>query len=62
MNKLKSYLDSSGQTQAAFAAKIGVTQAYVAKLCRHGAPSIRVALEIEKETGGAVSVQSWVTK
>lgn len=56
---LASYLRDHGITQAAFAERIGVNQATVSKICagRSGV-SLRMALKIEAETGGAVSASA----
>lgn len=62
MSTLSAYLKSSGKTQAALASEVGVTQAYIAKLCASGVPSLPVAIAIAKATGGAVSAESWVSR
>jgi plasmid maintenance system antidote protein VapI len=55
------YLDATGQTQAEFAATVGLTQATVSKLCR-GKLGLKLAtaFRIERATGGAVPVSAWV--
>ena len=60
MSILSAYLKASGKTQAALAAEVGVSQAYIAKLCRSGVPSLQVAVDLERVTGGAVPARSWV--
>lgn len=61
MSDLPEYLTKSGLKQAAFAQRIGVTQATVSKLiARTMLPGLELAVKIEDATGGAVLARSWV--
>lgn len=61
MNTLTSYLKAAGQTQAQFAAAVGIDQATVSKLCRGKlVPSLPLAAAIERATGGRVAMASWL--
>lgn len=55
-NKLASYLKANGIAQADFAARIGISQGRISKLCKSGHASLATALAIERETGGTVRV------
>ena len=60
MMTLKTYLRSQRITQAAFAARLNVDQSTVSKLCdTRPRLSLNLALKIERETEGAVVVESW---
>jgi transcriptional regulator with XRE-family HTH domain len=60
MSNLSDYLTQNGIRQEEFAARIGVTQATVSRLKdRLIKPSIKVAADIERETGGAIPAASW---
>ena len=62
MSELASHLTRTGQTQLAFARKIGVDQATVSRLVRRAArPSLDLAVLIERETDGEVPAASWAT-
>ena len=54
---LLDYLKSTGQTQAGFAAKAGVNQSTIHRLC-YGEmmPSLAIALKIEKASEGKISL------
>lgn len=57
---LSEYLKANSETQKQFAQRVGVTQAFVSKLC--GADpklSLETALAIETATGGQVRVEAW---
>lgn len=61
MSDLPEYLTKSGLKQAAFAQRIGVTQATVSKLiARTMLPGLELAVKIEDATGGAVKARSWI--
>jgi transcriptional regulator with XRE-family HTH domain len=62
MMTLSTYLASTGETQAAFAERIGIKPPHMS-LILSGArlPSIIVAGRIERETGGKVPASSWVS-
>ena len=62
MVTLSQFIKDTGTTQAAIARDVGVSQAYIAKLCRSGVPSLPVAVAIERATRGAVPVASWVRR
>ena len=55
-HKLTTYLRTHGITQADFAARIGITQGALSKLCARGAASAETALAVEQATGGEVRV------
>lgn len=60
MMTLSAYLASTGETQADFAARIGIKPPHMS-LILSGArrPSIDVASAIERETGGKIPASSW---
>jgi len=61
MSKLAEYLKAHSMTQAQFALKVGLTQGYIARLCRHGAvPKLETASRIERATDGEVPVSAWL--
>ena len=61
MRQLSKFLRESEVTQAQFAARVGLSQATVSKLASGTlSPSLQVAVRIERATGGAVCVASWV--
>ncbi len=61
MNKLEKYLKHRSITQRGFAIKIGTTPNNLNSLI-HGKsmPSLRLAYEIEKKTGGLVTMYDWI--
>jgi transcriptional regulator with XRE-family HTH domain len=61
MSTFSSYIAQTGMSQRAFAKLIGVDPSIVSRL-RNGemTPSLDLAAVIERETGGAVPMQSWV--
>lgn len=60
MNILNQYLKTNRVSQQDFAARVGVTQSTVSKLCRGTSrPSLDVAILIDKATGGKVPPSSW---
>lgn len=62
MEKLTSYLKANGIPQTKFAGEIGITQSSLSKMCAGQiAPSLETAVKIDRATGGAVPVDSWVT-
>lgn len=61
MTQLLSYLKATKTRQADFAAIVGVSQATVSKLIGGSvAPSLELAVRIERATGGEVKATSWV--
>ena len=62
MNKLEKYLKHEGIKQKHFAEKIGTTPNNLCRLVKgRGSPSLYLAYEIEKKTGGLVTLYDWVT-
>jgi plasmid maintenance system antidote protein VapI len=63
MNTLGIYLKENDIRQAQFAARLGVTQGTVSKLCRRGVV-IRsdMMMRIERLTGGKVPSTSWIAQ
>lgn len=60
MTHLATYLKQSSTRQSDFAQRVGVSQGVVSRLARGLAlPSLALAIRIEAETGGRVSVRSW---
>jgi DNA-binding transcriptional regulator YdaS (Cro superfamily) len=63
MDELISYLKANTVSQVNFAARIGISQSALSKMCSGAiTPRLQTALAIERETGGAVSVSTWVGK
>ena len=61
MTKLGMYLKHQGKTQVFFATKIGTTPTHLGRLLTGKCcPTIRLAYEIEKETGGLVTLYDWI--
>lgn len=61
MMTLMEWRKKEGKTQAEVAALLSVSQATISKLEAGGVrPSIDLAIEIERATGGSVLVYSWV--
>ena len=61
MNKLERYLTHRGITQRFFAEKINTTPNNLNLLVKgKSTPSIKLAYEIEKMTGGMVTVYDWL--
>lgn len=56
---LKEYLRDAGITQAAFAKENGWTQPCVSGWCNGKTPTLKVALRIERLTGGKVKPSSF---
>lgn len=54
--RLSEYLSKTGETQEAFGKRIGVTQGRVSQILANGTHSIAIALKIERETDGDVTV------
>ena len=63
MNALNAYLRSTGTTQRALAAALGVQPATVNHWCRgKRTPRVGLALKLAEVTGGAVPLTAWVTE
>lgn len=61
MNKLEKYLKHRGISQKKFAEKIGSTANNLSLLIRgKTVPTLRMAYEIEKKTGGLVTLYDWI--
>ena len=57
---LSRWLDKSRFSRDEFAAKLGITRTSLDRLCRADRrPSLALALRIEEETSGAVTVRDW---
>lgn len=63
MMNLAQYLESTGETVAAFAVRVGLNRVSVSRL-KHGhqRPSWETAERIAEATGGAVPVTAWIVK
>jgi transcriptional regulator with XRE-family HTH domain len=60
MEKLIAYLKDKQIPQVQFAARIGITQSALSKMCGGViSPSLQTIALIEKETGGDVPAQAW---
>lgn len=60
MMSLAQYLTEVDETQGQFAARLGMAQGTISKLCRGlRLPSLVVADQIEKVTGGKVPMSVW---
>lgn len=63
MNKLEKYLKHRCISQRGFAKKIGTTPNNLNLLVRgKSTPSLRLAYEIEQNTGGLVTVYDWLSE
>lgn len=61
MTNLASYREAAGETQEEFGLRVGASQATISKLERGMvAPSLELAVAIERATAGAVPAVSWV--
>jgi transcriptional regulator with XRE-family HTH domain len=61
LNKLEKYLKHRSISQRGFAMKIGTTPNNLSSLIRgKSMPSLRLAYEIEKKTGGLVTLYDWI--
>ncbi len=61
MVDLKEIIERSGNSQAEWARKLGVSRGYLHQIInRKKTPSLKLALEIQRLTGGAVAMESWV--
>lgn len=58
---LAEHIKQSGETQAVWADRIGISRPYLNSLIKGvKTPSLPVALRIERLTGGVVKAASWV--
>lgn len=61
MNKLGKYLKHRSISQRGFAKRIGTTPTNLNSLIKgRSTPSLRLAYEIEKKTGGLVTLYDWL--
>lgn len=61
MNKLEKYLTHKGISQRFFARKIGTTPNNLNLLVKgKSTPGLKLAYEIEKNTGGLVTIYDWL--
>lgn len=61
MHKLEKYLKHRGISQRFFAGQIGTTPNHLGLLIKQKSmPGLRLAYEIEKKTGGLVTVYDWI--
>lgn len=54
--RLGQYLEQTGQTQQAFASKVGLTQGRISQIVRGGTNDAKTARSIERATDGAVTL------
>ena len=58
---MRTYMEQTQTRQSDLARRLGVTQGYLSKLMAgRKRPSLALAACIERETGGAVTVSSWL--
>lgn len=55
--RISEWLDKQGMTQAAFAARIGVSQGRISQICAVGTDSLSMAAKIAEATRGQVTVE-----
>ena len=61
MSALKPYLADQNLSQKAFALRLSVDPSIVSRLANgQMLPSLELAVQIERETGGAVPATSWI--
>lgn len=61
MNKLSKYLKHRGKSQKWFADKLGTTPTHLGRLIKGECqPSLKTAYEIEKLSGGLVTLYDWL--
>jgi DNA-binding transcriptional regulator YdaS (Cro superfamily) len=55
------FIKSSGQNRSAWADRLGVSRSYLSDLLNgNKRPSLDLAVQIERATGGAVPATSWI--
>ena len=60
MDRIRAYLTETGRTQRALAAQLGISPSHLSEIVSgRKRPSLDVAFDIERATGGMVPVQSW---
>ena len=58
----REFIKATGETQLIWAKRLGVSSPYLSDLIAgKKTPSLALAVRIEQETSGAVSVSSWVS-
>ena len=61
MSDLAIFLGQNGLTQEQFAERIGVDQSTISRLLKNKMrPSLTLAVNIERETGGAIPASAWL--
>jgi transcriptional regulator with XRE-family HTH domain len=61
MRSLSQYLSESAISQRDFALKVGVDKSIISRLKNNAMrPSLELAVQIERATGGAVLASSWI--
>lgn len=61
MSTLRDFLTRTGTNQADFAKRVGTNQAVISRLTRNEVrPTLKLAVAIERETGGEIKAASWV--
>lgn len=59
--KFSRWIDASGMTRDDVAAALGINRTHLDKVCRGARrPGLRLALGIEKLTGGAIAASDWL--
>jgi DNA-binding transcriptional regulator YdaS (Cro superfamily) len=55
------FIRTSGQNRSAWADRLGVSRSYLSDLLNgNKTPSLELAVQIERATGGAVPASSWI--
>ena len=61
--KLRNYLTNRGISQRWFAKAIGITPNHLSRIISgKSIPTIKLANEIEKQTGGLITMYDWVNE
>lgn len=54
------FIRTSGQTRSQWADRLGISRSYLSDILNgNKRPGLDLALDIERETGGVVTVKSW---
>ncbi|MBR9766142.1 MAG: helix-turn-helix transcriptional regulator [Rhodobacteraceae bacterium] len=63
MTTLAEFIEASKETQAAIAAKLRISKAYMSDLVNDNRrPGLELAVRIERLTGGKVPASSWISE
>lgn len=55
------FIETSGHTRSAWADRLGISRSYLSDLLNgNKTPSLELAVQIERATGGAVLATSWI--